>query len=984
MKKTTILLFYLLLGIGLVSAQTTKVTGKVTFADDGEPVIGASVFVRGMSIAAITGLDGTFTLDVPNGVTTLSITYLGMIPQEVAVAAVVNVQLKQDAQNLDEVVVVGYGTQRRESLTGSLQTLKNDKLKTSSSPSVENLLSGKAPGVYVAPGNGQPGSRGNIIIRGKSSINGTVDPLWVIDGVIFGTSSSYTLNPNDIETMTILKDAASTAIYGSQGANGVIVVTTKNAQTDKFVVNASVNYGISNLDNGNLQVMNGAELYDYWKSFSNQDAIAFPRWNDQLRNENYSWWDLATQTGTTQDYNVSISGGSEKVKSYFSLGYYDEDGAVRGYNFKRYSMRYRTEFKPVSWLSIKPSVSGSRRNVDDRQYSTTAMYSNLPWDNPYQADGTPTPHRPSTWVNSNSTNYLYDLQWNYSNSTRYSLTGNIDFDIRIKPWLTFSSVNNLSWENYAYSDYTDPRSEGGESENGAVSETDQKITRQYTNQIIRFNNSFGEHSITALAAYEYRDYRYKNIDVIGTGIAPGFDVLDVTAKPSRTKGLVNESAVQSLLFNANYAYDSKYLAQFSARRDGSSNLGDNAKYGNFFSLSGGWVINREAFFSANWVDLLKLRAAYGSVGNLPTSLYPQYDLYSVSASYDGIPGALISQIGNKNLTWEKTYTLGIGVDFSFLNRYRISLDYYDKYTDNILFRVPVSGITGVTSIWQNIGEMENKGFEVLLGADVIKSKDWNWTIDFNFGLNRNKVEKLYKGQEQLIVGDGSNIAGAASKLLKPGYDVDTWYIPEWAGVNPEDGSPQWYKTDADGKRVITAKYAEANQVDNGAYTPDFFGGFSTNLTWKQIDLNAVFGYSVGGNIYNYSRQEYDSDGAYVDRNQMKLMKDWSRWEKPGDIATHPKPSYNNKSLSQSASSRYLEDGSYLKLRSLSVGYNIPLPQWQIQNVRLSFTAENVFTITDYSGVDPEIPVRDGAVTGVTGANNYPITRKYMFGINFTF
>jgi TonB-linked SusC/RagA family outer membrane protein len=792
--------------------------------------------------------------------------------------------------------------------------------------------------------------------------------------------------------MTILKDAASTAIYGSQGANGVIVVTTKNAQSDKLVVNASANFGVSSLDNGNLEVMNGAELYDYWKSFSNQETVAFPRWNEQLRDANYNWWDLATHTGFTQDYNVSIAGGNEKLRSYFSLGYYDEDGAVKGYQFSRYSMRYRTEFKPVKWLSVKPSVSGSRRDVDDRQYSINAMYSNLPWDSPYLPDGTPTPHHSDTWVNSNSTNYLYDLQYNFSGSTRYSLSGNFDFDIRFTPWLTFSSVNNLTWEDYAFNSYMDARTENvSEDEpgvNGRVNEDDQKTTRRYTNQIIRFTNNFGAHAISALAAYEYRDYEYKNLSIAGTSIASGFNVLEATSKAEKTKGVVDASAVKSYLFNANYAYDSKYLVQFSARRDGASNLGDNARYGNFFSISGGWIINRENFFQADWVDLLKLRAAYGSVGNLPTSLYPQYDLYSVSVNYNGTPSALISQIGNPNLAWEKTYTTGVGLDFSFLGRYRVNLDYYDKQTSNILFNVPITGIVGVPNVWQNIGEMQNRGFEVLLGANIIESKDWNWSVDFNLGLNRNKVQKLYGDKKEIIAGDGSGIAGAANKLLKQGYDVDTWYVREWAGVNPENGAPQWYKTDTDGNRVITNEYAQADQVAKGAYTPDFFGGFSTSLSWKQLDLNAVFGYSVGGTIYNYSRLEFDSDGAYTDRNQMKLMSGWSRWEKPGDIATHPKPAYNNTSKSNLSSSRFLEDASYLKLRSLSIGYNLALPQYQIKSVRLSLTAENLFTITDYSGVDPEIPVRvsgnTSSVTGVTGVSNYPITRKFMLGVNFTF
>lgn len=995
-----ILFFCIMFSSSAYSQEKIEVEGTVLDAETGIPVPSANVIEKGTTNGVLTDFDGNFKIDLPRDAT-LEISFLGYATQEVKVNSQTEIQvsLEQDAAALDEVVVVGYGSQKRESLTGSLQTVEGDELRDITTPSVENMLNGKAAGVYVAPGSGQPGSRGSVVIRGQATLSGTTSPLWVIDGVIVGSGPGE-LNPDDIETMTVLKDAASTAIYGSQGANGVVVVTTKRAKLGKTTISASSNIGFNELNNGNLEMMNGAELYDYYASFENADQISFPRWNEELRNSNFDWWDLATTTGFTQNYNVSVQGGSETLRSYMSVGLYDEQGAVKGYDYTRYNFRFRTEYKPTDWLTIKPSINGSLRDVEDRQYSTTAMYSNFPWDSPYDEDGNLEPHRSSNWVNSASTNYLYDLQWNHSSNKNYEFMGNMDFDIELTDWLTFSSVNNYRYNSYKSKGYTDPRSNGGQSVNGRITDYRSESTRRYTNQILRFDQSWGKHELNGILAYEFNDYRGETLDAYGTGFIPGFEVLDVVSVPERTRGGISEWAVQSGLFNANYSYDTKYLAQVSFRRDGASNFGDNAKYGNFYSISGGWNIHKENWFNADWVDALKLRLAYGSVGNRPGSLYPQYDLYSIStnASYNENPGALISQIGNDDLTWEKTFTSGVGFDARFLNdRARLTFDYYEKNTENILYRVPITGLTGVTSIWQNIGEMENKGIEIAIGGDIIRNEDLTWSVDLNLGHNVNKLTKLYETKDAsgnytvrpIIISDGLGIAGSAQRMLEPGRPIDTYYLKEWAGVDPENGAPLWYNVERDDQgneisRTTTSNYSEATFEKTGRVSPDVFGGFSTGLSYKQFDLDAMFGYALGGKIYNYSRQEYDSDGTYTDRNQMKLRPGWSRWQQPGDIATHPIAKYNNPDQGNATSTRYLENGDFLKLRSLSLGYNIDLSQFAISNARISLTGENLFVITDYSGVDPEIPASNGAVMGSTGPGVYPSTRKFMLGLNLTF
>lgn len=970
-----------------VSSKRKKVSGTVTDST-GEPIIGANVVEKGNGMnGVITDMDGRFALEVADNAA-LAVSYIGYLVHEFSAKGQnsFNIVLKEDTQSLEEVVVVGYSTQKKGSLTGAMQVVKNDKLLDTTTPSAENLLSGKAPGVYVNGGSGQPGATGKIVIRGKATVNGGTDPLWVVDGVLVGDGAGN-LNPADIESISVLKDAASTAIYGSMGANGVIVVTTKKGKVGKATINLSAKTGISQLNTGSFSVMNGAELYDYYKSFSNQESIHFDQYTDELRNKNFDWWDQVTHLGVAQDYNISVSGGSEKIKSYVSLGVYDESGAVKGYDLTRYNFRFNVDYDLTDWLKIKPSVWGARRDVMNKQHNVSAMYSCLPWDSPYDENGNLYQEaQPKKWISPKMGNYLYNLQWNYNETTSYEFMGNFDFDIKITDWLTFSSVNNYKYGNSAQKVYTDPRSAGGQADNGLLTDYKTDYYRLYTNHLLRFNKAFGKHSVNALLAYEFNSYTGTVTSQTASGFPAGFVVADVATTPKAVEGSKSEWAVQSYFFNGNYAYDDRYLAQVSVRRDGASNFGSNARYGTFYSFSAGWNINREEFFHADWVNQLKLRASYGSVGARPGELYPQYALYNIiKGGYNGAASAMMWQIGNDNLTWEKTYTLGIGVDAILFDRITLNLDYYQKKTTDLLYNVPVASVTGWSRNFKNIGEVQNKGFEATLDVNIIKGKDWNWSVSANFATNTNKVKKLYGEKPEIIINNAqSGLIGPADKILKPGYDIDSWYTTEWAGVDPANGDPLWYMTNEEGQRVTTNKYglAAANPVICGSSNPDFYGGFSTSLSWKNFDLSAVFGYSVGGKIYNYQRMEFDSDGAYTDRNQMKLKDGWSRWQKEGDIATHPKAIYGNSSNSAATSSRFLETASYLRMRNLTIGYNIPVKKY-ISNLRVYASGENLFVISGFSGIDPEVPpLNYGKGTGIATAV-YPQTRKFMFGLNIT-
>jgi TonB-linked SusC/RagA family outer membrane protein len=968
------------------------VKGKVV-DEKGIPVPGVNVIIKGTTKGVQTDMDGSFAIDVPNESAILIFTFLGMQDQEVPAGnGILKVVMKEAGQQMDEVVIVGYSKVKKESLTGSLQTLDNKKIVDVTTPNVENMLAGKATGVFVNTGGGQPGAAAKVIIRGRTTVNGSTDPLWVIDGVIVGNTSAN-VNPADIETLTVLKDAASTAVYGSQGANGVIVVTTKSGKNGKSTINFSAKTAMTTINNGNFKMMNGAELYDLYDSFANKETFQNVWWwKPELRNKNFDWWDNATQTGIAEDYNLSFSGGGENFKSYVSVGVYNETGAIKGYDYKKYSGLMKFEYKPSSWFTLRPQVNLTRESTLDKQHDVYALYANMPWDSPYLPDGSLVGNAPNpTWVNTTGSNYLYDLQWNYGESESYTVRTNLDFDVKLTSWLTFSSVNNYIFGNSNSSYYTDPRSANGIAVKGRIEDNFDTYNRIYTNQLVKFNKTFKKHSFNAVAGYEWNEYNKKFSQAIATGIPPGIIAPDAAAVPEKVAGGRSQWAVQSLLSNVNYSYDNRYLAQVSFRRDGASNFGKNAQYGNFYSVSAGWNIHNESFFHADYINNLKLRASYGSVGNRPNSLYPHLPLYSFSkSSYNESPGALISQLANPDLSWEKTFTGGVGVDVSFFKRVNITLDYYNKNTSGLLYQVPLPGVIGINSIWRNVGAVNNRGFEASVNVDIIKNENFNWSVDANIGTNKNKVTSLYGDKQQIIVGDGSGAAGSANKLLEPGKDVDSWYVTEWAGVNPENGKPQWFTTNAAGERVKTSDYGEAskNRKVIGAYTPDFFGGFSTSLNYKKFDFSAIFSYSVGGEIYNYARAEFDSDGAYNDRNQMKLHSGWSRWEKPGDIATHPQALYDNNSQSNKASSRFLETGTYLKMRSITFGYNMSIERLHIANLRLYIAGENLFTISHYSGVDPELPPtynsanQQYTITGVA-TQVYPSTRKIVLGLNLT-
>jgi TonB-linked SusC/RagA family outer membrane protein len=961
--------------------QEGRTVAGVVTDTSGDPVPGVNVFVKGTTAGTITDANGEYSIEVKRG-DVLVFSFIGFESNEVIIADQnsINVSLEEASIGLDEVVAVAYSTQKKSNLTGSVASVSEEELADVSSPSVSNLLQGKAAGVYVVNSSGRPGSGGTIRIRGKGSLSSTQDPLWVIDGVVAGTGAQ--LSPAEIESISILKDASATALYGSRAANGVILVTTKRAKAGMNKFSASASRGVSWLNTGNFELMNSQQLYDYHQMFQNPDNL--PTWWDpeRFQNTNTDWFDLATQNGITQKYSLSYLGGSEKIQAAIIGNYYNETGTVKGYDYERFTTRANLDYKVNEKLSFSTKISGSYWSDDNQQHSLYQANLNLPWDDPYNEDGSIKTGKEEEWIGRDKSNYLYDLQWNWSRGKQVGIQGTFGMEYKITPWLTFTSNNNIGYRYHLTESYTDKRSLSGRDDNGSFYDATSLTTTRYTNQMLRFSKNFGGlHDVSAFGGYEFSDYRYEGFNATGKGLPTGFEVLDVTAEAKSVGGSKSENALQSLLFNANYVYDNRYMGQFSFRTDGSSRFSPDKRYANFFTFGVGWNIHRENFMNnAEWVDYLKIRASYGSVGNTPGASYGYLDVYEYTRQYAGIPAAFPQQMKNMGMTWEKAYSSNFAVDARFFNRLGVNFEVYSRNTSDLLHRLALSPLTGFSYQWINAGAIQNNGFELTLSPDIIANDQLTWSMDLNLGINNNEITELYDG-DPIITGN---------RRYTEGYDMDAWYLRKWVGVDPENGRPLWEKeiTDEEGNVTdveLTSDYNEATRQMIGKSSPDIFGGILNTISWKGFLVTANFSFVKGVDVYHSARQLFDSDGAYPTYNQMVLADGWSRWQQPGDDATHPKPVNGGNNDSNRPSSRYLEDGSFLRLRNLSLSYNVPqsvLDKLNLKGAQFSVSGENLWTLTDFSGYDPE--VSEGSATGNVGASSYPLTQRIMFGLNLEF
>lgn len=983
MRKKQFRIFSLLFVLG--SFAYAQTTGHVKDSD-GFPEADVEVKIKGTDKAAFTDENGDFNIDARIG------DILIIKGKEITVTSEnlgdLSTQLNPKSENIDlgTAVVTGYSTQRKEEVTAAVSVVNAKDLMDAKSPNITNLLQGKVAGLRITSSSGQPGSTASLRLRGKTSISAGTDALWVVDGVIYhGTPN---INPNDVETISVLKDAAATAQYGSRGANGVVVVTTKRARGNGLVINADYSTSYNRFNPGKFEVMNGSELYNLF-----QNMKGAPKLPDALATTNYDWVKNGTKTGIVQDANLSINSNSESTKLFSSIGYYNEEGTVKGYEYERLSARINLDQKLSDRLTFKPKLNATYTTRDNRQHDLYSMYMNMPWDNPFLPNGKPVNPRVDEenkvidkWYGRDYSNYYYDLQTNYSKSENFDIQANMDFSWKISNSLTFESTNNVQYYTTTSVGYTDPNSISGmasDPKGSIYQSSDKRVIRSF-NQMLRYNRKFGLHSLAGYAAYEYNDYMYQSIDGTRRGILPGSEILNNGALTISANGTKNDYAFQAGLAQVNYGYDNRYNFQASYRLDGSSRFGKNNRYASFYAFSAGWNINNEAFLKdSKVISNLKLRASYGVVGNAggnDGNYYRQYSLYGLSGQYDGNPAVTQGQYNNPNVTWEQTKDANIGLEIGLLNRINMTLDVYDKNTDKLLHFVTFPNTSGWSGYWDNVGKVNNKGIEFSISADILpRSSEVQWNVSFNIAKNKNVVKDLYN--DTTINADG--IAEGSLKRVAEGYDIDTWYMRKWAGVDPSNGKPLWEKVDATtGEITKVSNYNQATLQFIGNTTPDFNGGFASSVSYKGFTLSADFVYSKGGLAYNIGRSLFDSDGAYPYYNQMRMQSGWKRWTAADpENATHPELIFNNTSNSNKISSRYLEDASFLRMRSVRLGYNFDqkdIERIGLKGLGLYISGDNLWTATKYTGADIE------AVISGDRTNNYPNPKRFTFGVNLTF
>ncbi|MDU6475378.1 TonB-dependent receptor [Bacteroides uniformis] len=932
---------------------------------------------------------------------TLVISYIGMKTQEVSIRANMKVSMKPDTEVLDEVVVTGYGVQRKASFTGAAAVVGKDVLAKKTDANFVKALEGAVPGIQMNNSTSMPGIWGSIYVRGRGSLNSGTQPLYVIDGMpvdsdtddnslTYSTNNTIdpmsSLNPADIESITVLKDAAATAIYGSRAANGVIVVTTKKGAEGKFNINLDIKQGFVTTANNNMDFANAQQTMKLftdgytaaqggdWQENYNYLADDYFGWD---RKSSYDWMDAISRKGYYQDYNLNMQGRTGSTGYYVGLGYLNTEGLIIGSDLERFSGRLNLDTK-FKWATLGVNSSYSYTTQNGFSLSTAgsmsspltaAVSSQTPMDPFYDSEG--------NYANINNYNPLALMdektgELNQSNTQMVNLNPyfQIDFGKGIYAKTTLGvNINELRQYQY-WSALYNPQAQDY---NGLGQQYNSKSTVVTWNNIIGWNYKFADkHDISLMLgqemqkkSYFYEYYAKSDFPFAASGMRD----LTTAGTDQGNEYYKQEARLASYFADVHYSYADKYYLSGSFRRDGSSVFGTDNRWGNFWSVGGKWRISGEEFLSENEIITnATLRASYGTVGNQDISWYAARGFYSSGYNYNQMPGMRPTSIPNPELTWEVSKKFDIGFDLSFLQRIHLTFDFYNEETSDALFEIPLSMTTGISKTYQNIGSIRNRGIEFSINTSIIQNNDLNWNFFANLTWNKNEVIKL----------STDDPLEYTYQIIEQGHPYSQFYMKEYVGIDHETGKPLWY-LNKEGDET-TSDYNAAAKRYVGDADPKVLGGFGTNLTWKGVDFNLNFNYRLGGKVYNSGAAFTGFGMAFRTPLEDVALNSWTPENKN---AKYPQYIYRDPNNATATSSRYLYSGNYLRISNVTLGYTLPKTWTQkafIQKLRAYVSVDNLYTFTasDFVGYNPET-----SANGVI-AWQYPATCTFIGGIQLTF
>ena len=944
--------FLAILSVQLIMAQSFVVKGKVVSKTDGMPLIGASVLQKGTTNGVVTDIDGNYQLQIQGKDAMLRFSYIGMQPQEFKVNAqtnVLDVTLVDNTEMVDEVVVVAYGVRKKGTIAGSVSTVKSEKLENVPAAGFDQALQGQTPGLMVISGSGEPSAASTFQIRGTNSINSGTSPLFILDGVPISSSDFNTISPSDIESISVLKDASSTSIYGARAANGVVVITTKRGRSmDGAKVTFRAQYGFSQLTRSKWNMMNTEERIQYEKEI----GIDAGKDYDVLRRTNVNWLDqVFNDNAPLQNYELSVNGATEKTNYFVSGSFFDQDGITTGSTFRRYNMRANVENKATKWLKLGTNSMFSYDETEQAEsgngYALNAPIPAarfmLPYWNPYREDGSLASINDGSWTGTGEN----PLEWMANNPVKYKkykVISTLFAEATLLEGLTIRSQFGIDFSHQSAFMQSFPSYKPNNLQGSSGRSSTDILNLTITNTANYRFMLKDIHSFNFMIGQEGVDFRQEGFMVSTRGQNNDF-LTNVTSGTRATSwsDVAAAYAYVSFFGRGEYNYDDRYYADFSVRTDGSSRFGVDGRWATFWSVGLMWNLRKEKFMQKyDWLTNAQVTFSTGTSGNSTIPNYDHLALVSGGLDYMGEAGIAPSQRGNEKLGWEQLWTTNIGLHLGLFSRINFDFEFYNKRTSNMLMEVPVSySDGGYSSRWDNVGVMVNRGVEMSLNTDIIRTKDFTWNINANVSYNKNELKELYNGADEYIVGT------TASKLTV-GHSVSEFYMNRYAGVNPANGDALWYTKDGE----VTTELREADKVMTGkSYIAPWQGGFGTTLTWKGWSLNTQFSWMADRWLYNNDRYMEESNGQFSMYNQSKRLL-YDRWKKPGDITDIPRHG-----VYAQHDTRFLEDASFLRLKNLMLSYTLP-QNWLkktkfISSARLYGQAQNLLTFTKFTGLDPE-------------------------------